>query len=741
LPPWWLTLGGEPGIIRSIDAIRDGTDGEPSRGRSVVVLVFQLPGHSMSVLTDSDSTQDLSLTPTDTASGPAGPALPSEGRCRAIIENVQPVVDGGRFPCKRVVGDRVRISADIFTDGHDQLAAVVLHRAPGEQDWQETPLHPEVNDAWFAELTLPRVGLHEFMIEAWVDRFKTWRHDLSRREDAGDIAVHLLEGAELFKAAAERAGGDGASELAARGEALADTGRDVLERRDLALEPGIGRLALAHGDRAFAQRSGQPSSIRVDDALAGFSTWYEFFPRSTLAAPGERAPGGDEPVPHGTFEQAIERLPYIADLGFDVVYLPPIHPIGNAHRKGRNNRLDPGPDDVGVCWAIGAPEGGHTSVLPALGTEADFVAFVRAADEHSLQIALDIAFQCSPDHPWVTEHPSWFRHRPDGSIQYAENPPKKYQDIYPIDFESEDWQGLWVALRDVFLYWIERGVRVFRVDNPHTKAYPFWEWCIGEVKRARPDAIFLAEAFTRPKVMHRLAKVGFTQSYTYFTWRNGREELTEYLEEVSNGPGAEYFRPNFWPNTPDILHETLQRGGLEASAYRYVLAATMSSNTGIYGPVFELGEVTPRHAGSEEYLDSEKYQLRRWQLEGVNTIAPLIRQVNRIRREQPALQESFNATVQGIDNPALLCFSKRVVRGAARHAPTLLIVVNLDDRFSQSGWTSLDLEALGLPPGASFTVEDLLSGESHRWQGAHNYVQLHPGRQPAHVFVIRADQA
>ena len=676
-----------------------------------------------------------------TPDGAASPDTPLavEGRGRAIIENVQPAVDAGRFPCKRIVGERVRISADIFTDGHDQLAAVVLHRAPGEERWEELALHPEVNDVWSAELTLPRVGLHEFTLEAWVDRFKTWRHDLARREEPSDIAVHLLEGAQLFEAAGQRAGGDAGAELIARGEALADTGREVFERRDLALEPAIGRLALAYTDRAHAVRPAHTLLIRVDDTLAGFSTWYEFFPRSTLAAPGERAPGGDETVPHGTFEQAIERLPYIAGLGFDVVYLPPIHPIGTAHRKGRNNRLDPDADDVGVCWAIGAPEGGHTSILPELGTEADFVSFIQAADGHGMQVAMDIAFQCSPDHPWVSEHPSWFRHRPDGSIQYAENPPKKYQDIYPIDFESDDWEALWRELRDVFLYWVERGVRVFRVDNPHTKAYPFWEWCIEEVKRAKPDAIFLAEAFTRPKVMHRLAKVGFSQSYTYFTWRNGVEELSEYLEELSNGPGNEYFRPNVWPNTPDILHETLQQGGLAASAYRYVLAATMSSNTGIYGPVFELGEVAPRHAGSEEYLDSEKYQLRRWQLDGAETIAPLIERVNRIRREQPALQESFNATLHEIDNPSLLCFSKRVVRGPARQAPVMLIVVNLDERHVQSGWTSLDLAALGLPDGASFTVQDLLSGESHRWDGAHNYVQLQPGLRPAHLFLVQAD--
>lgn len=674
----------------------------------------------------------------DAGVAPSDANLPEHGRRRAIIENVRPSVDAGRFPCKRIVGDRVRIECDVFTDGHDQIAAVVLHRAPGSDRWTETPLLAGVNDAWFAELTLDEVGLHSFTIEAWVDRFKTWRHDLARRDDPADIAVHLLEGARLFEQAAQRASGDAARQLADCGAAVADTDRDLTERRELALAPAIGRLALAHADRAHAARRDPPLTIRVDDRLAGFSTWYEFFPRSTLAAPGEVQPAGDAPVPHGTFAQAAERLPYIADLGFDVVYLPPIHPIGNAHRKGRNNRLDPGPEDVGVCWAIGAPEGGHTSILPALGTDADFREFIQAADGHGLQIAMDIAFQCSPDHPWVSEHPSWFRHRPDGSIQFAENPPKKYQDIYPIDFESEDWQGLWVALRDVFLHWVGQGVRVFRVDNPHTKAYPFWEWCIEQVKQRKPDAIFLAEAFTRPKVMHRLAKVGFTQSYTYFTWRNGRAELEEYLEEVSNGPGNEYFRPNFWPNTPDILHETLQRGGLDASCYRYVLAATMSSNTGIYGPVFELGQVTPREAGSEEYLDSEKYQLRRWQLNDVPTIAPLIRDVNRIRREQPALQETFNATLHGIDNPALMCFSKRVVRGSAAGGGTMLIVVNLDERYTQSGWTDLDLTALGLAADAEYEVDDLLGGNTYRWQGARNFVSLSPGLRCAHLFLLRS---
>ena len=722
------------------------------------------------------------------ASGTAGALDRIDGRRRAVIEAVRPSVDAGRFAAKRVVGDAVVVECDVFTDGHDRLAAVVQYRpvaadGAAEHQWRESPLHPLVNDAWIGEFRVDEIGIWEFTVLAWVDRFRTWRHDLGRREDEADIAVHLKDGVALLEEAAARAGGEDGSRLAELAGRLGDDSADVAERQALATSNEVAEPALRHPDRSLAVRADAVYRLRVDDALAGSSAWYEFFPRSTVStSDAPLSPEAAANPPHGTFREAIDRLPYVVDLGFDVVYLPPIHPIGRIDRKGRNNTLVPGDSDVGVPWAIGAEEGGHLATHPSLGTVDDFLALVEAASGHGLEIAMDIAFQCAPDHPWVGEHPQWFRWRSDGRVQFAENPPKKYQDIYPFDFETDDWRALWEALRGVFLYWIDKGVRVFRVDNPHTKPYGFWEWVIAEIKAVRPDAIFLAEAFTRPKVMHRLAKLGFTHSYTYFTWRNTKAELEEYLGEVSRGPGADYFRPNFWPNTPDILHEFLQTGGRTGSALRYVLAATMSSNHGIYGPPFELAYVTPRGAGSEEYLDSEKYQLRHWRLDAPDSLAPLIRAVNRIRREHPALADTYDMQPHFVDNPMLLCFGKTtrkpaptvgasalpgarrglawppeaelggaaspddLLRGALRSArgddgETLIVVVNLDPRFVQSGWTSLDLDALGLGEDEPFTVTDLLGGAEFRWQGRHNYVELDPGRSPAHIFLVRPDRA
>jgi len=688
----------------------------------------------------------------------------NSGRRRAVIENVQPRVDNGRFAVKRIVGETLVVECDAFTDGHDRLTCRLQIRAAGEADslaeWEEWPMQDIGNDRWQVRVPVGGVGRHEFRVEALVDRFRTWRHDLGRREDESDIAIHLLDGAAMLEAAASRATDSRESaELSAAAKLLADEKQAVSSRREAALEPALGTLAMQHGSREFATRSAV-LPLLVDDALAGFSAWYEFFPRSSVVRGNPSAPVGvsvdedDQALPHGTFRDAIERLPYIAEMGFDIVYLPPIHPIGRIDRKGRNNTLTPEDDDVGVCWAIGSTEGGHTSLHPELGTMTDFKALVAAARGHSLEIALDIAFQCAPDHPMVKAHPDWFRRRPDGSVQFAENPPKKYQDIYPFDFECDDWLGLWEALRDVFLYWLEAGVRVFRVDNPHTKPYPFWEWVIAEVKAKRPDAIFLAEAFTRPKVMHRLAKLGFTHSYTYFTWRKSREELEQYLLEVSQGEGRDYFRPNFWPNTPDILHETLQHGGVSASALRVVLAATLSSNYGIYGPVFELGYVTPREPGSEEYLDSEKYQLRRWNLDRPESLAPLIGHLNRIRRDYAALQDTYNASVHASDNDQLICFSKRPASSpgadlastsqepvasasSTSDETTLLIIVNLDPHNPQAGWTTLDLEALGVGEDDEFELFDLLSGETFRWRGPHNFVALDPHRGPAHLCALR----
>ncbi|HEY5899315.1 MAG TPA: alpha-amylase family glycosyl hydrolase [Burkholderiales bacterium] len=474
-------------------------------------------------------------------------------------------------------------------------------------------------------------------------------------------------------------------------------------------------LALA---RAHAPRAGSAQTVAfpvwVDRERARFSTWYEVFPRS-LGTEGR----------HGTFADVERHLERIQGLGFDVLYLPPIHPIGMTERKGKNNALKAEPQDVGSPWAIGAKEGGHKAIHPELGSMADFEQLVHEAQRRGMQIALDIAFQCSPDHPYVREHPEWFRQRPDGTVQYAENPPKKYQDIYPFDFESPDWKGLWAELKSIFEFWIGHGVTIFRVDNPHTKSFAFWEWCIGELKAKHPEAIFLSEAFTRPRVMHKLSKLGFSQSYTYFTWRNARWELTEYFTELSQDASREYFRPNVWPNTPDILHEYLQQGGRPAFLVRAVLAATLSANYGMYGPAFELMEATPREPGSEEYLNSEKYEIKRWDRERPDSLRPLITRLNAIRRENEALQSDWTLRFHPTDNDQLLCYSKQ------QGDNLILVVVNLDVRFAQAGWVDFDRA-----PGDAYIVEDLVAAGQYTWNGRRNFVQLNPQQLPAHVFRV-----
>ncbi|MDQ3730647.1 MAG: alpha-amylase family glycosyl hydrolase, partial [Pseudomonadota bacterium] len=470
-----------------------------------------------------------------------------------------------------------------------------------------------------------------------------------------------------------------------------------------------------HKDRIV--HFGRELPIVVDPELARFSAWYEIFPRS---------------CPGGTFRDCEDRLKYIAELGFDIVYLPPIHPIGKTHRKGRNNRPTAEPDEPGSPWAIGSEGGGHKAIHPELGTLADFRAFVARAEEHKLLIALDIAFQCSPDHPYVKAHPQWFRWRPDGTVQYAENPPKKYQDIYPLDFETEDWRALWEELKSVFLYWIKQGVRVFRVDNPHTKPFRFWEWVIAEIKRDYPDVLFLAEAFTRPKIMYNLGKLGFSQSYTYFTWRNERWDLTEYFTELTQTEVRDYFRPNPWPNTPDILHEYLQTGGRPAFIIRFILAATLGANYGIYGPAFELSEHRPREPGSEEYWDSEKYQVREWDLERPETLAPLIKRVNNIRKTNPALQSDWRLRFHPTDNEQLIAYSKTT----PDFKNIIVVIVTLDSYNPQSGWVNLPPAELGLRTDESYLAQDLLTSARYTWQGSTHYVALNPHGQPAHVLRI-----
>ena len=653
-----------------------------------------------------------------------------EGRQRVVVEGVNPEIDGGRFPAKAVVGDPFVVEADVFADGHEVLRCLLLYRTnQRKKKWHTAEMEFVANDQWRASFTPDAPGRCVYTVEAWVDRYGTWLRDLAKRLDAGqDVSVDLLIGAQRIDEAAEAARGRDAERLAEaaaslRAGAKRPGGGEAAEASKLLprLEGAVRKLVRRNDPRRFVVRHPRELEVVVDRKRAAFSAWYEFFPRST-GSHGE----------HGSFRTAADFLPYVADMGFDIVYLPPIHPIGRKHRKGRNNSPTAEPGDIGSPWAIGAEEGGHTAVHPALGSLEDFRTFRERAEELGLEVALDVAFQAAPDHPWVAEHPEWFTSRPDGTIQYAENPPKKYEDIYPIDFQSEDWRGLWKELKGVFEFWMDQRVRVFRVDNPHTKSFRFWEWCIGELRERDPGVIFLSEAFTRPKVMYQLAKLGFTQSYTYFTWRNHAWELRTYMEQLTSPPVRDFFRPNFWPNTPDILSETLQHGGRSGFMMRLVLAATLTSNYGIYGPAFELLEHVAREPGSEEYLNSEKYQLRDWELDRADSLRDFIARMNLIRRENPALQRNDYLTFHDVDNDVILAYSKRSADGEN----VVLTIVSLDPHHRHSGWTDLDLQALGLEHEESFQVHDLLAGGRFGWHGSRNYLELDPHVSPAHVFRI-----
>ena len=649
--------------------------------------------------------------------------LPSEGRQRVQIEGVSPEINGGRFPIKRSLGEKVHVEADMFCDSHDALAGVILYRPEASQKWLEAPMSPLVNDRWEGEFSVSEIGCCVYTVMAWVDHFKSWRRDIAKKIDAGqNVALDWLIGAELVEQASQRAAGQDAEQLKNwAAQMRSDQKEDPAILLEEALSEKLVALMVKYPDRSLATTYDKLLKITVDREKARFSTWYEMFPRSCGL-----------PEQHGTFSDCIARLPYIADMGFDVLYLPPIHPIGTTYRKGKNNTTVTEPGDVGVPWGIGSPDGGHKAVHPQLGTLEDFRELVTKAQDYGMEIALDIAYQCSPDHPYVREHPQWFKHRPDGTIQYAENPPKKYQDIYPIDFETEDWQNLWEELKSVVVYWIDQGVRIFRVDNPHTKAFPFWEWMIGEVKQAYPEVIFLSESFTRPKVMYRLAKLGFTHSYTYFTWRNTKWELTQYFTELTQTEVREFFRPNVWPNTPDILHEFLQHGGQPAFKLRLVLAATLAANYGIYGPAYEVCENRPLREKSEEYLDSEKYQIREWDLNSPYTIKDLISRVNRSRHQHPALQSDRSLKFHQIDNEEIICYTKQT----DDLSDLMLIVVNLNPYHTHSGWLHLPLESLGLKPDKPYQLHDLLNDAQYTWSGEYNYVQLNPHVSPAHIFWI-----
>jgi starch synthase (maltosyl-transferring) len=632
-----------------------------------------------------------------------------------VIEGVTPEIDGGRFPVKRVVGDTVTVGADVFAEGHDRLAAVLRFRHAGEDEWHEIPMEPAENDRWKATFTVEQLGTYEYVVHAWVDAFASWRSALAKKRDAElDVTSELLEGSALLGRAAERATGTDREWLRDEAQALAGGG-PAAARASRALAPELAAHVARHPDRWRETRYDRVLRVEVDRERAAFGAWYEMFPRSV-----------------GTFADVERRLPYVAGMGFDVLYLPPIHPIGCTHRKGRSNAPVAGAADPGSPWAIGTAEGGHDAIHPELGTVADFTRLVAAARAHGLEIALDLAFQCSPDHPWVTAHPQWFRHRPDGTVQYAENPPKKYEDIYPLDFESEDWRALWEELRRVVLGWVERGVRIFRVDNPHTKPFAFWEWLIREVRGRHPEAFFLAEAFTRPKVMRYLAKLGFSQSYTYFTWRNTKAELTEYVTELTATPLREYMRPNLFANTPDILHEYLQVGGRPAFQIRLVLAATLGATYGIYGPPFELCEARAL-PGTEEYEASEKYEIRRWDLEQPGSLRAFIARVNEIRRTNPAFHANDRLRFCPVDNDRLIAY----VKTTPDDANQVLVVVTLDPHHPQGGWVELPLDQLALDAREPFQVHDLLSDARYLWHGARSFVALDPAVVPAHIFRLR----
>ena len=651
--------------------------------------------------------------------------LPPKSPPRVAVENVWPRVDDGEFPIRRVAGAAIEVLADVFVEGAFALRAMLAWRMAGRTAWTRVPMTPLGNDRWHGRFPVDSPGTYEYLVEGWVDTFLTWRTLLERRIEAGTVSIgDLTEGIALLeRIAAQRSGREARTlrEDARRlREALA-VSREEAER--VARDPMIAEHAAGRPAQGEVGRSSIRYRAVVDPPHAGHSAWYELFPRSTSPVRGRA----------GTFRDLRARLPYIADLGFDVVYLPPIHPIGESHRRGPNNRPNPPPDAPGSPWAIGGRAGGHTAIHPDLGTIEEFRETLAAARRLGLDLALDLAFQCSPDHPWVREHPEWFQRLPDGSFRTAENPPKRYDDIYPLDFETTDWRGLWTALKEVVEFWADQGIRWFRVDNPHTKPFEFWRWLIGEVRRERPDVLFLAEAFTRPKVMYRLAKIGFTHSYTYFAWRTTRGDLTAYFEELTRSPVAEYFRPHLWPNTPDILTEQFHRGQRSVFVHRLVLAATLSPHYGIYGPVYELGEHTPTGPGKEEYLDSEKYEVRHWNLDAPHSLAPELRRVNRLRRENPALRQGGPVHFHRTDNDRLLAYSRRTDDGSN----VIVIVVSLDPDAVQSGWTDLDLAELGVDPGAPFDEEDVWANDMYQFHGSRNLVRLDPAASTFHVLRVR----
>jgi starch synthase (maltosyl-transferring) len=654
---------------------------------------------------------------------------------RAVVTNLKPLVEGGRRPAKASLGDLLQVEADAFVDGHDLVCCELRFRHDKDVKWTSVAMHGVGNDRFVGTLPVERLGRYRFVVRGGVDRFATWRRDLRARLAAGqDVDEEILVGAQLIQEAAHRAKASERRRLSDLSDRLRSASSSVVQEtedgeardsdpRSEIFSEWVSELMDTLKDPTHFVTS-DTLYLSADRAKARFSTWYELFPRS--AAP--------LPFRHGTFADVESRLDYVESMGFDVLYLPPIHPIGHSGRKGKDGAVVSNLDDPGSPWAIGARDGGHTAIHPELGSLEDFRSLVTAARARGIDVALDLAFQVSPDHPWVQEHPDWFYHLPGGSIRYAENPPKRYEDIYPLNFEGLEWRALWHELLEVVRFWIEQGVTVFRVDNPHTKPFVFWEWLLASVRAEHPETIFLAEAFTRPRVMEQLAKIGFTQSYTYFAWRSTKWDIETYMRELTQSPMADYFRPNFWPNTPDILTEELQEGGRATFIARLVLAATLSASYGIYGPVFELQESAPRAKGSEEYLHSEKYEIRAWDLSDARSLSGFIALVNTIRREHPALQFNDRLTFHPVDNDHLIAYSK--TRPDTEHDDVLLMVVNLDYHYPQAGWVALDLDALGIDPSVPYVMHDLLTDAHYVWSGSRNFIKLDPNGLPCHIFSL-----
>lgn len=644
------------------------------------------------------------------------------GKSRVIIENVQPVVEGGLYPAKRTVGETVQVTAAIFGDGHDHLRASLLFKKKGTAKWHTKEMLPTYNDEWSASFHVAEKGIYVFTIHAWIDHFETWYDGFKKKAAAKvDVKVELMEGANFLKTLAN----NGLANLLNLATKLENTAK-YQEAIDLVLSKEFEKIVHDYPLKENETQYAKEVEVIVEHTKANFSAWYEFFPRSSSMEVGK----------HGTFQDCIRLLPRVAAMGFDVLYFPPIHPIGKLNRKGKNNNVRAEKGEPGSPWAIGSDEGGHKAILPALGTLEDFKKLVFEAKKLGIDVAMDIAFQCAPDHPYVKDHPDWFKQRPDGSIQYAENPPKKYQDIYPFNFESNDWKNLWEELKSVFLFWMEQGVSVFRIDNPHTKPIPFWQWVITEVQKVNPDVIFLSEAFTRPKIMASLGKVGFTQSYTYFTWRVTKQEIVEYMNELVYGASRNYFRPNFWPNTPDILPYHLQNQGENSFIMRYALAATLSSNYGVYGPSYEFYENTPI-VGKEEYYNSEKYEVRHYDWKRTNRMTDIMSILNKIRKENEALQSTWNIQFCPIENSQLLAYLK----ATDDLSSIILVVVNLDVNGKQSGYVQLPKERLNLGDKINIKLHDLITDEYYTWTQEWNFVELNPHKMPFHLFKIEIHES